>query len=192
MLALITVLLATLVAANTEKAIILAPNNINIPSTHPNLDDLQVDTLTPDKWAIRTYLQAQFPTDSAKYGKPTWLVLDQLTEGQRYEVRVCWAATVSSLSTSIYKSDRTPSLTADSNPPHSSSIHMSCRPSLSLPSSPLSFPTTLWVVASSLRQPMKEAMMMARHPQAVLGNARRLFCSCRLSQLPTTTQLTRP
>ncbi|KAK8133673.1 hypothetical protein PG984_005685 [Apiospora sp. TS-2023a] len=94
MLALISVfLLATLVAANTEKAIFLAPNNINIPSAHPNLDDLQVDTLTPDKWAIRTHLQAQFPTDSAKYGKPTWLVLDQLIEGQRYEVRVCWAAT---------------------------------------------------------------------------------------------------
>ncbi|KAK8009266.1 hypothetical protein PG991_011817 [Apiospora marii] len=93
MLALISVLLASLVAANTEKAIFLAPNNINIPSAHPNLDDLQVDTLTPDKWAIRTYLQAQFPTESAKYGKPTWLVLDQLTEGQRYEVRVCWAAT---------------------------------------------------------------------------------------------------
>ncbi|KAK8087269.1 hypothetical protein PG994_002243 [Apiospora phragmitis] len=93
MFALISVLLATLVAANTEKAIFLAPNNINIPSTHPNLDDLQVDTLTPDNWAIRTYLEAQFPTDSTKYGKPTWLVLDQLTEGQRYEVRVCWAAT---------------------------------------------------------------------------------------------------
>ncbi|KAK8094845.1 hypothetical protein PG997_001530 [Apiospora hydei] len=94
MLALISVLLtAPLVTANTEKAIFLAPDNINIPSTHPNLDDLQVDTLTPDNWAIRTYLEAQFPTDSAKYGKPTWLVLDQLTEGQRYEVRVCWAAT---------------------------------------------------------------------------------------------------
>ncbi|KAK8039467.1 hypothetical protein PG993_007878 [Apiospora rasikravindrae] len=94
MLALISVLLTIpLVTANTEKAIFLAPNNINIPSTHPNLDDLQVDTLTPDNWAIRTYLEAQFPTDSARYGKPTWLVLDQLTEGQRYEVRVCWAAT---------------------------------------------------------------------------------------------------
>ncbi|KAK6825456.1 hypothetical protein PG987_012950 [Apiospora arundinis] len=91
---LITISLATtLVSANTEKTIFLAPKSINIPSTHPNLDDLQVDTLTPENWAIRTYLKAQFPTDSAKYGKPAWLVLDQLTEGQRYEVRVCWAAT---------------------------------------------------------------------------------------------------
>lgn len=84
----------TLVSANTEKTIFLAPKRINIPTTHPNLADLQVDTLTPENWAVRTHLAAQFPTDAAKYGTPAWLVLDQLTEGQRYEVRVCWAATV--------------------------------------------------------------------------------------------------
>ncbi|ORY64163.1 uncharacterized protein BCR38DRAFT_343491 [Pseudomassariella vexata] len=81
------------VLANTEKAIFLGAQTINMPTTHPNLDDLHIDTLTPENWTIRTHLEAQFPTESAQYGKATWLVLDRLTAGQRYEVRVCWAAT---------------------------------------------------------------------------------------------------
>ena len=82
-------------SADTEKAIFVAPEPINIPSTHPNLDDLHVHTLTPGRWTVRTHLEAQFPSTTAPAGKATWLVLDELTEGQRYEVRVCWAATVS-------------------------------------------------------------------------------------------------
>ncbi|KAI0124836.1 hypothetical protein BJ170DRAFT_478038 [Xylariales sp. AK1849] len=79
--------------ANTEKAIFLGPTSVNIPPTHPNLEDLHIDTLTPDNWAIRTHLEAQFPNNNSKFGKGTWLLLDELTEGQRYELRVCWAAT---------------------------------------------------------------------------------------------------
>ncbi|KAH6646712.1 hypothetical protein BKA67DRAFT_663114 [Truncatella angustata] len=90
------VCLAALVAsalANTEKAIFLGPQAITIPTTHPNLDDLRIVTITPQNWTIRTHVNAQFPSDTASFGKATWLVLDELTEGQRYELRVCWAAT---------------------------------------------------------------------------------------------------
>ena len=86
------------VYANTEKAIFIGPLSVNIPSAHPTLEDLHVDTLTPTNWAIRTHLEARFPSISSPHGKATWLILDDLTEGQRYEVRVCWAATVSSRS----------------------------------------------------------------------------------------------
>ncbi|KAI2632272.1 hypothetical protein GGR54DRAFT_635038 [Hypoxylon sp. NC1633] len=86
-------LLASAVYANTEKAIFLGPPTVNIPSAHPTLNDLHLDTLTPSNWAIRTHLEAQFPNISSPHGKATWLILDGLTEGQRYEVRVCWAAT---------------------------------------------------------------------------------------------------
>ncbi|KAI1388641.1 uncharacterized protein F4822DRAFT_252429 [Hypoxylon trugodes] len=80
--------------ANTEKAIFLGPATVNIPSAHPTLTDLHIDTLSPNNnWAIRTHLNAQFPNSSLPHGKATWLILDELTEGQRYEVRVCWAAT---------------------------------------------------------------------------------------------------
>ncbi|KAL7624239.1 hypothetical protein AAE478_005798 [Parahypoxylon ruwenzoriense] len=75
------------VCANTEKAIFLGPETVNIPSAHPTLEDLHVDTLTPTDWAIRTHLDAQFPNISSPHGKATWLILDELTEGQRYEVR---------------------------------------------------------------------------------------------------------
>ncbi|OTB16257.1 hypothetical protein K445DRAFT_383426 [Daldinia sp. EC12] len=85
-------LIAT-VYANTEKTIFLGPPKASIPFSHPTLGDLHVDTLTPTNGAIRTHVEAQFPTMSSMHGKPTWLVLDNLTEGQRYEVRVCWAAT---------------------------------------------------------------------------------------------------
>jgi hypothetical protein len=83
------------VVANTEKAIFLGPRTSNMPTSHPNLDDLRVDILTPKHWTLRTHLEAEFPSAESKHGKSTWLVLDQLTEGQRYELRVCWAATVS-------------------------------------------------------------------------------------------------
>ncbi|KAI1659322.1 hypothetical protein F4813DRAFT_28741 [Daldinia decipiens] len=81
------------VCANTEKAIFLGPPTTSIPFSHPTLGDLHVDTLTPTNGAIRTHVEAQFPNISLPHGKATWLVLDELTEGQRYEVRVCWAAT---------------------------------------------------------------------------------------------------
>ncbi|OTA52502.1 hypothetical protein K449DRAFT_402909 [Hypoxylon sp. EC38] len=86
-------LLIAVVCANTEKTIFLGPPTVNTPFAHPTLGDLHVDTLTPTNWTIRTHLEAQFPNISAPHGKPTWLILDELTEGQRYEVRVCWAAT---------------------------------------------------------------------------------------------------
>lgn len=91
----LTLLFACTVNANTEKTIFLGPPTVNIPSAHPSLEDLQVHTLTPGSGQIRTHLEAQFPSSSYPQGKPTWLVLDNLVEGQRYEVRVCWAATVS-------------------------------------------------------------------------------------------------
>ncbi|KAI1381602.1 hypothetical protein F4677DRAFT_403564 [Hypoxylon crocopeplum] len=86
-------LLAAVVCANTEKAIFLGPPTVNIPFAHPTLDDLHVDILTPSNWTIRTHLEAKFPNISSPHGKATWLILDDLAEGQRYEVRVCWAAT---------------------------------------------------------------------------------------------------
>ncbi|KAI2467787.1 hypothetical protein F4781DRAFT_297283 [Annulohypoxylon bovei var. microspora] len=87
------ILLIASVCANTEKTIFVGPPISNIPSAHPTLEDLHVDTLTPTNWEIRTHLEAQFPNISSPNGKATWLILDGLTEGQRYEVRVCWAAT---------------------------------------------------------------------------------------------------
>jgi hypothetical protein len=91
----VTFLLAASVLANTEKAIFLGPRSIDVPRTYPTQEVWSIDTLTPDQWAIRTHIEAQFPNGSAPFGKITWLLLDELTEDQRYEVRICWAATVS-------------------------------------------------------------------------------------------------
>jgi hypothetical protein len=85
----------TLVLGNTEKVIFLGPSSLQIPVEHPTLEDLHLETLSPQHWALRTYLQAEFPTNSSKYGVASWFILHRLEEGQRYEVRVCWAATVS-------------------------------------------------------------------------------------------------
>lgn len=87
--------LFTSVLANTEKAIFLGPEPVTIPLTHPTLSDLRLDTLTPTNLTLRTQLAAQFPSPSHPKGTATWFILDNLTPNQRYEVRVCWAATVS-------------------------------------------------------------------------------------------------
>ncbi|KAK0706501.1 hypothetical protein B0T26DRAFT_743740 [Lasiosphaeria miniovina] len=87
---------AVLAVANTEKAIFLGPASIAVPLEHPTLDDLGLDVLSPaaaSSPSIRTRLEAQFPTASYPHGAATWLLLDGLEEGRRYEVRVCWAAT---------------------------------------------------------------------------------------------------
>ncbi|KUI62108.1 hypothetical protein VP1G_09236 [Cytospora mali] len=81
------------VSANVEKTIFLGPEPVNIPQQHPTLSDLNIDLLTPETWSLRTHLEAIFPTAGSEKGKSTWLILDNLTESQRYEVRICWLAT---------------------------------------------------------------------------------------------------
>ena len=86
--------LITVASANTEKAIFLAPERQHIPVEHPTLDDLNLQVLTPAHPSLRTHLHAEFPGSDTKHGLASWFILDQLREGQRYEVRICWAATV--------------------------------------------------------------------------------------------------
>ncbi|PSR79770.1 hypothetical protein BD289DRAFT_455699 [Coniella lustricola] len=83
----------SLCLANVEKAIFLGPEPVNIPQTGPSLANLYLDVLSPEDWSLRTLLDAVFPTAELPRGVDAWLILDRLTEGQRYEVRVCWLAT---------------------------------------------------------------------------------------------------
>lgn len=78
---------------NTEKTIFLGPSPIDLGSTYHALDYLRLSPLNPQKFALRTHLKAEFPSDESRDDKSSWFVLHKLTEGQRYEVRVCWAAT---------------------------------------------------------------------------------------------------
>jgi hypothetical protein len=87
-------LAGALVTGNVEKVIFLGPPSINIPLQQPALPSLNLDTLTPEKSTIRTTLSRSFHTEESP-GQTTWLVLDGLTEGQRYELRACWSAMVS-------------------------------------------------------------------------------------------------
>jgi len=98
--ALLVFLQISTVYANTEKAIFVGPRQLLIPIDHPTLEDLNLDTLAPQHWSLRTHVQAQFPSKDSKYGPASWLLLHGLREGQRYEVRICWAATVCPSSTS--------------------------------------------------------------------------------------------
>ncbi|PHH51520.1 hypothetical protein CFIMG_008702RA00001 [Ceratocystis fimbriata CBS 114723] len=110
------------VAANTEKTIFSAPDARPIPLAHPTLADLNLPVLMPlpqNASQLRTHLAAAAAAgipgltnnpgtdldedgshqdgDKAGNNAPsmfdTWMLLDNLTPGQRYEVRICWAAT---------------------------------------------------------------------------------------------------
>ncbi|KAG6359792.1 hypothetical protein INS49_010844 [Diaporthe citri] len=83
----------SLASANVEKTIFLGPEAVNIPDQQPSLSSLNIDTLTPEGWSLRTHLEAIFPTEESERGRSSWFLLDNLTEGQRYEVRICWLAT---------------------------------------------------------------------------------------------------
>ena len=84
----------TPVLANVEKTIFIAPEAIQIPQVHPNLDDLHLNILTPNKSILRTHLPASFPRPPETRGTISWFLLDDLQQKQRHEVRVCWPATV--------------------------------------------------------------------------------------------------
>lgn len=87
-----------LVHGNVEKTIFLAPEAIQIPQQqHPNLRDLNLQVLSPSKPQLRRQLPAAFPTPANPKGIAAWFLLERLTQHQRYEVRICWAATVSVL-----------------------------------------------------------------------------------------------
>lgn len=89
--------IVTLAIANAEKTIFTAPALIPIPQQKPSLADLRLPALTPDASEIRTNISRVFPSEPKDYasGAATWVLLDNLNPGQRYEFRVCWAAIVS-------------------------------------------------------------------------------------------------
>ncbi len=80
--------------ANVEKRIFSAPESVLIPQGQPNLDQLRLDTLTPYNSTLRRQLKAAFPTSTDPEGPATWYLLDSLVDQRRYELRVCWLATV--------------------------------------------------------------------------------------------------
>lgn len=101
----LVVTLATLtshVAANADKIIFTGPEPVTYPLASPSLSDLNLDVIGPaTNLSLRTSLSRIFhdDTDPVAQGKPpgsaSWFILDGLTPGQRYELRVCWAAIVS-------------------------------------------------------------------------------------------------
>ncbi|KAI1271524.1 hypothetical protein F5Y07DRAFT_342168 [Xylaria sp. FL0933] len=79
---------------NTEKTIFLGPSPVDLDSKQYYASDLsRLASLNPDNFTIRTHLKAEHPGSDIRPRMTSWLVLHNLTEGQRYEVRVCWAAT---------------------------------------------------------------------------------------------------
>jgi hypothetical protein len=90
-------LLFQLSSANVEKVIFLAPHLTPIPSENLAFDDLGLHRLSPSTPILRTYVNASFPTEDEQLGKESWFYLEDLAPGTRYEVRICWLATVRSL-----------------------------------------------------------------------------------------------
>jgi hypothetical protein len=95
---LVTLLLAYshLTRANTEKVIFIAPPPILLSEPISILDISRIDALAPGKGStLRTSLPVLFASAENKRGSDSWYLLYNLTENQRYELRICWAATVS-------------------------------------------------------------------------------------------------
>lgn len=80
--------------ANVEKVIFTAPPATVVPQDAA-IDSLLMIPLNHDFPAARTYFNATFLTPDRQDGSVSWLLLDNLNPGQRYEVRLCWLATVS-------------------------------------------------------------------------------------------------
>lgn len=89
------------VMANCEKAIFRPPlarpppAQPSPPSASLELALSQLDVLAPTaRPSMRACIDSAFPTADLPHGKISWFLLDQLAEGTRYEVRLCWSAAV--------------------------------------------------------------------------------------------------
>lgn len=86
----------SLVNANVEKLIFLGPPPLQTPSDFPLLADISyLERLSPAASDVRRKLHSTFP-HSPPLTEPSeaFILLADLKEGQRYEVRICWPATV--------------------------------------------------------------------------------------------------
>jgi hypothetical protein len=88
------------VAANVEKVIFVAPGAQPKPED-ASIDNLLLIPLSESHPSVRTYINASFPTTTSSKGTESWFLLDGLIPHRRYEVRICWLATVSSAPTSF-------------------------------------------------------------------------------------------
>ena len=90
----VPVLLATSVYANVEKTIFLGPPTASEPIEQLDMYDLKLDRVSPSQPCLRTKLNVSFANEDAPKGVESWVFLKGLDEGIRYEVRICWLATV--------------------------------------------------------------------------------------------------
>ena len=83
------------ILGNVEKTIFIGPDPIDHQpfQQHPNLEALRLETLNPSRFSLRRTLYPAKP--GSLIGNEAWFLLDQLKREQRYEVRICWLATVS-------------------------------------------------------------------------------------------------
>jgi len=96
-----SLLYAQFTSANVEKTIFVASDPEPVPAGSPLVDDLGLERLSPEEFKLRTNLNASFPTQQRPHGTESWFYLEDLIPGQRYEVRVCWLATVGFLLPSL-------------------------------------------------------------------------------------------
>nr|POF11424.1 hypothetical protein CFP56_44262 [Quercus suber] len=94
--------LLAVVAANTEKLIFTAPPAITRTGSDPGVHSLGLHNLTPAAPSLRTTLPVRFLGEETLHGAESWYLLDNLVEGQRYEIRICWAAIPTSFELDIY------------------------------------------------------------------------------------------
>jgi len=85
-----------LVQANVEKTIFVTPAAQVLPHD-ASIDNLYLTRLSERVPRVRTYINATFPTPDEPKGTETWMLLEELRPKTRYEVRLCWLATVSLL-----------------------------------------------------------------------------------------------
>jgi hypothetical protein len=81
---------------NVEKIIFTGPPPSGKAGIDPRLASLtNINSLTHNEFSIRTNLDRFFaPEEAGARGQSSWVLLTNLTENQRYELRVCWSALV--------------------------------------------------------------------------------------------------
>jgi hypothetical protein len=87
---------------NVEKVVFLGPKPIagTVLGLGDSLSSPYLELLNPSESSLRRVLHSTFEESLDRKESDAWVLLDDLEVGRRYEIRVCWSATVSTATSS--------------------------------------------------------------------------------------------
>ena len=92
----------SVVLANTEKIIFITPEIVTNSKLNQLTERIDIPAIYPESGRTHIKLPVDFGTSENPNGCQSWYLLRALEKGRRYEIKLCWAATVSIIAFTLF------------------------------------------------------------------------------------------